>query len=113
MPDGGPSGVWLPSSQADYVFYEAATSARHQAQIIGHELGHMAAGHTPAVHQALGRLPSLFLAGGAADLMLLRDEYESAEEDEAETMADALLARIERAAAVAGDDAFLGALRRS
>ncbi len=97
MHGAGPSGAWLPTETADYIFYAAGTSPRHQAQIVGHELGHMACEHTAAPHGALTSLPLLTL--GAAEIMLAREAYTSDEEREAEQMADLLVSYLERPAA--------------
>lgn len=37
--DIAPSGVWLCSRQADYIFFDTAASPTGREQIIGHELG--------------------------------------------------------------------------
>ena len=44
---GGPSGIFIPSAAADYVFFDAAASPGRREQIIGHELGHLLLGHSP------------------------------------------------------------------
>lgn len=109
MHSAGPSGAWLPTETADYIFYAAATSPRHQAQIVGHELGHMACEHTAAAHGVLTSLPLLSL--GAAEIMLAREAYTSDEEREAEQMADLLVSYLERPAGTVGGDRLEAALR--
>jgi hypothetical protein len=112
MPPAGPSGAWLPTGDADYVFYESGTTPRHQTQIVAHELAHLVSGHTAAAHGRLVLLP--LLAERAADIMLTREAYSSDEEREAEQLADLLVAHIERAANRPPEpDAFSAALRRS
>ena len=111
MPPGGPSGAWLPTDSADYVFYEATTTRHHQTQIVAHELAHLVCGHTAAAHGRFVPLP--LEAGRAADIMLTRAAYSSDEEREAEHMADLLVDHIEMAAdRPLEPDAFSAALRR-
>jgi len=47
MPDGGdsPCGVWLSTTDADWVFHQVTTSRLHQEHIILHELAHMIFDH--------------------------------------------------------------------
>jgi IrrE N-terminal-like domain len=47
-----PTGLWIPTSRADYVFYDDAAAPARRAQIIGHELGHMLLAHTPRLTDA-------------------------------------------------------------
>lgn len=42
MPPAGPSGLWISTSHAEYVFYPARASALARVVIIGHELAHIA-----------------------------------------------------------------------
>jgi hypothetical protein len=95
FPSGGPSGAWMATRSTDYLFYERGTSARHQAQIIAHELGHMISGHTASPSQALA---PLLIAPDAARVMLLRADYPSEIEREAEQMADLPVAYVDSCA---------------
>ncbi len=82
-----PSGVWIPSAQADYVFYQR--SAKHTARdvIIGHELGHLVLDHTPSLGNApAGLLEALVpsLSAERARRFLSRTGYEADQEAQAE-----------------------------
>ena len=39
--DGQPSGAWIPTAQADYIFYNRTATPTGRDQIIGHELGRL------------------------------------------------------------------------
>lgn len=47
-----PTGLWLPSAQADYIFYDADATPTQRQQIIGHELAHVLLDHTPRLQDA-------------------------------------------------------------
>lgn len=94
----GPCGVWLAFPQADYVFFEADTTALHREHIILHELGHLICDHTvsPVMDdQALRE----FLPGidpGVVRRALGRTRYSAVEEQEAEVIATLVLERAGR-----------------
>ncbi|MCA6094063.1 ImmA/IrrE family metallo-endopeptidase [Streptomyces sp. SCA3-4] len=46
---GTPSGMWLATERADYVFYDEQTSPLHQEHIIMHEIGHMVCDHRSGI----------------------------------------------------------------
>jgi hypothetical protein len=96
MSASGLTGAWLPAASADYIFYESDTSARHQAQIVAHELGHMIAGHRPALHLAGGGLGTTLAAATAH--MMARNAYDDRQEEEAEHLADLLLSWLDTSA---------------
>lgn len=45
LPVDGPSGYWLPTQSADYVWYQECTTVRRQRRIVLHEMWHMIARH--------------------------------------------------------------------
>ncbi len=90
----GPTGAWVPTEHADYVFYERDTTALHQAAIILHEIGHMVLDHQPVPPPAATPLPVELVAAGAATKMLGRSDYLGSEEREAELIASLLLCRV-------------------
>jgi hypothetical protein len=51
-----PTGLWVATDQADYVFYDSDASPARREQIIGHELGHLLLGHTPRLSEAFDGL---------------------------------------------------------
>jgi hypothetical protein len=96
----GPSGLWVASPAADYIFYEQATSALHQQHIILHELSHLLCGHTPVTVAETG-VPRLLFPGirpDAVERLLRRTGYSATDEQEAELVASLIW---ERAAAQA------------
>lgn len=53
-------GAWIAGPASDYIFYDQATAAIHQWQIIAHELAHMLLGHRTG---QVGRDPVMSVAG--------------------------------------------------
>lgn len=53
-------GAWIAGPVSDYIFYDHATAAIHQWQIIAHELAHMLLGHRTG---QVGRDPEMSVAG--------------------------------------------------
>ncbi|WP_188944638.1 ImmA/IrrE family metallo-endopeptidase [Nakamurella endophytica] len=47
-----PTGLWIPSARADWIFYSDTATAISREQTIGHELGHLLLGHTPRLGDA-------------------------------------------------------------
>jgi hypothetical protein len=45
------SGVWVPTSIRDYIFYDYTVPVWRKNQIVGHELGHRLMNDTPRVHE--------------------------------------------------------------
>ena len=91
----GMCGAYFATDQADYIFYEVATSLPHQDHIIRHELGHLLSGHesTSPLDESLTRalLPDV-------DPTLIRHfwgrtTYSAEEEQEAEDLAWLILER--------------------
>ena len=93
--EGAPCGMWVATTAADHVYFEAATSPLHQEHIILHEVAHMLCGHTmpglgePADAEGLerGAEPDPELIRNA----LARTRYTSNDEQEAEMVASVIL----------------------
>ncbi|MFD4574970.1 secondary metabolite protein [Streptomyces sp. NPDC058417] len=88
-----PCGMVLSFDHGDYVFHVAATSERHRAQIVRHELAHLLLGHAgtneSVVKALLGVLPDG--VDPAAVLSALgRTSYDSESEYDAEMAASCL-----------------------
>lgn len=45
IPVPGPFGLWISTTDADWILYQLQTTAAHQAHIVLHEIGHILAGH--------------------------------------------------------------------
>ena len=109
---GQPSGLWIPTRNADYVFYpEDATPARRE-QIIGHELGHLLLDHVPVLGAASDELiqslaPSLNVE--LARRVLARSGYDEPREAQAEAFGTELV-RAGRAKPAPPPDDELGRL---
>lgn len=91
-----PSGLWVATDQADYVFYDAEASPARREQIIGHELGHLLLGHTPRLSEAFDGLiealaPSVSPELARQVLAMARTGYAEAEEAAAELFGTSLL----------------------
>lgn len=91
-----PTGLWVRTDQADYVFYDATASPSRREQIIGHELGHLLLGHTPRLSEAFDGLiealvPSVSPELARRMLSLARTGYAEAEEAAAELFGTSLI----------------------
>lgn len=87
-------GVWAVTDFEDRIMYEADTTPLHQAQIVGHEVGHMLAGHEPkrgAAYLAQTIMPNLDLS--LVSSALLRVGYSDEHEKEAELAGSMILRR--------------------
>lgn len=88
----GPFGMWLPTTSADYILYQAETTALHQEHIIAHELGHLLAGHgsvedeNPVWQELMPDIPPETIRRA-----LRRGAYDTDVEREAEMVATMLL----------------------
>ena len=91
---GAPCGLWIGTTEVDYVFYEQGTTPFHRNFIALHELAHMLLGHRglPA-WQGLARRVAPDISPALVRLMLGRSGYSSPEEREAETLASSILDR--------------------
>ncbi|MFI7593539.1 hypothetical protein [Micromonospora sp. NPDC049359] len=115
-------GMCVPTNDFDAIFYEQDTSPLHQLLIIGHELGHLLAGHqaTEVLDADASRLLLPDLDPQLVRRSLGRSNYAAAEEREAEMIGSLLLRRVRSGrgdadeALVDGPDAELyGRLRHS
>lgn len=98
LPVNSPCGMWVRTGTFDAVFYEVDTSPLHQMLIIGHEFGHILAGHRAS--QTLGPEASRLLLPGLDPQLvrryLGRSNYSRTEEREAEMIASLLVRRAAR-----------------
>lgn len=89
-----PTGLWLPTFEADHIFYEHQTSKPHQDHIVCHEVGHMVLRHQPDPANPghyLRRKVFQHLDTELVDLVRARTSYQLVEEQEAETVATLIL----------------------
>ena len=99
VPDA-PSGLWVSTADADYIYHPEGLSPLHRAHIVLHEIAHMLLGHRGGarVNGDLARLLAPDVGDGMARLILGRSAYATADEQEAEVMASLLLERATRPA---------------
>ncbi|MEV1144176.1 hypothetical protein [Micromonospora sp. NPDC049799] len=88
-------GMCVPTGAFDAIFYEQDTSPLHQMLIIGHEVGHLLAGHRPAavLDPDASRLLLPDLDPRLVRRFLGRSNYDAEEEREAEVIGSLLLGR--------------------
>ncbi|MEU8262970.1 hypothetical protein AB0C02_20360 [Micromonospora sp. NPDC048999] len=88
-------GMFVPTGDFDAIFFEQNTSPLHQMLIIGHELGHLIAGHrtTEVMDPDASRLLLPDLDPELVQRCLGRSNYAAAEEREAEMIGSLLLRR--------------------
>jgi len=88
-----PCGFWVSTAEADYIYYEAATTPFHQTHIVMHEIAHILLGHRDRTRtwQGVARLLAPDLDPALIRLILGRGAYGAAEEEEAETLASLIL----------------------
>lgn len=87
LPDGGPSGMWIPTGTADYIVYRRSATATAREVTIGHELGHLLLDHNPRLSQAPAELLAALvpsITSELADRFLTRTGYQNEQEAEAE-----------------------------
>lgn len=92
FPTHDPSGLWLATDTADYIFYQQETSTVHQNHIITHEVGHILAGHRGSEMSGEileGMMPHL--SPDAVRRMLQRTTYQEEQEREAELFASIIM----------------------
>ena len=89
-------GMCVPTGDFDAIFFEQDTSPLHQLLIIGHELGHLLAGHeaTEVLDADASRLLLPDLDPQLVQRSLGRSNYAADEEREAEMIGSLLLRRI-------------------
>ncbi|MEV4824524.1 hypothetical protein [Micromonospora sp. NPDC049274] len=102
-------GMCVPTGDFDAIFFEQDTSPLHQQLIIGHELGHLLAGHqaTEVLDADASRLLLPDLDPELVQRSLGRSNYAAAEEREAEMIGSLLLQRL-RGGRTDADDEPLG-----
>ncbi|MFC4018965.1 hypothetical protein ACFOW4_13570 [Micromonospora sp. GCM10011542] len=88
-------GMCVPTGEFDAIFFEQDTSPLHQLLIIGHELGHLLAGHraTQVLDPDASRLLLPDLDPQLVQRSLGRSNYAAVEEREAEMIGSLLLRR--------------------
>lgn len=88
-----PCGLWIGTAEADFIYYEAATTSFHQTHIVMHEIAHMLLGHRDRTlaWQGAARPLAPDLDPALIRLILGRGAYGAAEEGEAETLASLIL----------------------
>jgi hypothetical protein len=88
-----PSGIWLATDAADYVFYEQNTSRLHREHIILHEIGHLLLGHSAGavLTDTTARMLMPNLDPAHVRRTLTRSNYSDADEREAELFASLIV----------------------
>lgn len=89
-----PSGVWIPTTKADYIFYRQDAAPTARDGIIGHEVGHMLLEHTPSLGGAPPGLLEALAPSVTPELarrFLSRTGYETAQEAQAEEFGTRLI----------------------
>jgi hypothetical protein len=115
FPADGPSGLWMPSRRADYIFFADAATPSRREQIIGHELGHLLLDHTPALGAAPDELIRFLAPSVSPELarrVLARTGYDEPREAQAEAFGTALV-RAGRAKDPPSPDDELGRLTQA
>lgn len=100
---GGPYGLWLATTDEDFVFYERHTSRLHREHIVMHEVGHLLAHQLSRTDCAENtqwrpepdRIAKLVphLSAESVSRILSRDHCASMEERQAEMIASLLMGR--------------------
>ncbi|WP_051386288.1 hypothetical protein [Actinokineospora inagensis] len=91
-----PCGLWVATRDADWIFYDEATTRAHREHIILHEIGHMI-----CCHRGGGQLDADTATAFFPDIdprlvrdMLARTGYSDEQEQQAEVMAYLLARRL-------------------
>ncbi len=92
---GGPSGAWIATDGADYVFVDRAARALHREHIVLHELAHILFEHEDALVMSRADAAALLPAISEQTMtrMLGRSRYTDVEEQEAELLATMIAQR--------------------
>lgn len=94
---GSPSGMWVATQAADYVFHVSPrqTSAVHVAHCVLHEIGHIMLDHRgePGLIEQIGQLCEA-IARDPASPVMLRTQYDDLSEVEAEEFATMASGRV-------------------
>lgn len=104
--DGGPSGAWIATDDADYVFVVRSARALHREHIVLHELAHMIFDHSGAPPLGDGDAAALLPAFDSETIarVLGRSRYTEVEEREAELLATMIAERASRERSGGADD---------
>lgn len=99
LPVDSPCGMLVRTGSFDAIFFEQETSQLHQLLIVGHELGHILAGHDGAqtLDPEASRLLLPDLDPGLVHRFLGRTDYSRDQEREAEMIASLLVRRANQA----------------
>ena len=113
---GGPSGLWVATEDADYVFVDETASPVHRDHIALHELAHIVCDHHDATGLSAGDAAALLpsLDREMVARVLGRSRYTEAEEREAELLATLIAQCVAERAQHRGDpdvQALRGRLR--
>lgn len=88
IPVPGPFGLWISTTDADWILYQLQTTAAHQTHIVLHEVGHILADHTS--DETDDNVLSTLMPSLPPELIrraLRRSGYHQAHEREAELVA--------------------------
>ncbi|MEU2133631.1 secondary metabolite protein [Streptomyces sp. NPDC018352] len=88
-----PCGIVIALADGDHIFHVAATSERHRAQIVRHELAHLLLGHADGAASVVESLLSIMPEGVEPSAVLSafgRTSYDSETEYDAEMAASCL-----------------------
>jgi hypothetical protein len=98
FPSGSPSGLCVSTRAADYIFFEAGTTALHQEHIVLHEIGHLLWNHQTALAASDETIRMLFpaLDSQVVVRMLKRGECAGVTEQQAEMVATVIMQRVVR-----------------
>jgi hypothetical protein len=107
LPVLAPHGLWVAGDHADYVFYDRATGAVRQHQIIGHEFGHLL--YDDGIGAGVDEVAAMLLpdvSPAVVTTLRQRSGYGSSAERRAEVFGTVALSRMAGWAALATDDAI-------
>jgi len=91
---GMPCGLWIGTTEADYIYYENGTTPFHRTLIALHEIAHMLLDHRgPSAWENLARQVAPDVHPSLVQLILSRSAYSTPEERDAETLASRILER--------------------
>lgn len=98
LPPDSPSGLCVSAETADFIFYEARTTALHQDHIVLHEIGHLLWGHDVSVAVAEETFAQVLpaLDPRTVRCMLGRGDCTGVTEQQAELVATLIMRRVIR-----------------
>ncbi|MCX4819380.1 hypothetical protein OG883_05560 [Streptomyces sp. NBC_01142] len=96
--ESGVCGLWIGTTTADHVFYEAQTSPVHREHIVLHEIGHMLFGHNTLDQRKGDDVQALLpdLDPGRVRRLFGRTNYTTRQEREAEMLASLIRMRADQ-----------------